>query len=103
MRIRVRRAGGFAGNIPPLAAELDTAQLPAGDATRLEQALDDLRWGATAGPAPHPDAFRYEIDVPGEPERGTAVVQEQQMSGGLDVLRNHLQEHGVIEPRRGRG
>jgi hypothetical protein len=100
VRIRVRRAGGFAGNIPPLAAELDTAQVPADEATRLEAVVAGLPWGAPAGAPPHPDAFRYEIELPDQPERGTAVLQEQQMTGDLDGLRRHLQEHGVLEPRR---
>jgi hypothetical protein len=103
VRIRVRRVGGFTGNIA-LAAELETAGLPSADATRLEQALDALPWGASAEEPPHPDAFRYEVDLPDRPERGTAVLQEGQVAGDLDVLRAHLLEHGVIEPGgRGKG
>ena len=99
MRIRVRRVGGIAGNIA-LAAELDTADLPAGEATRLEDALGGLPWGAPAAEPPHPDAFRYEVDLPDEPERGTAVLQEGQLTGDLDGLRTHLQQHGVVGPSR---
>jgi hypothetical protein len=93
--------GGIAGNVA-LAAELDTTQLPAGDATRLEGALDGLPWGAAAGPPPHPDAFRYEVDLPDQPERGTSVLGEGQLTGDLDLLRAQLKEHGVIEPSRRR-
>jgi hypothetical protein len=99
VRIRIRRVGGFTGNIA-LAAELDTAELPAGDATRVEAALDGLPWGAPAAAPPHPDAFRYEIDLPGKPEKGTAVLQEGQLAGDLAGLRLHLKEHGVVGPSR---
>ena len=101
MRIRVRRLGGIAGNIA-LAAELDTADLPADDATRLEEALGGLPWGAPAAPPPHPDAFRYEGDLPDEPDRGTAVLEESDLVGDRDLLRIHLQRSGVIESRRRR-
>ena len=99
MRIRVRRVGGFAGNIA-LAAELDTDQLPADDASRLESAVGDLPWGAAAAAPPHPDAFRYEVDLPDDPDRGTAVLQEWQMAGDLEPLRVQLKEHGVVGPSR---
>jgi hypothetical protein len=97
VRIRVRRVGGFSGNIA-LAAELDTAELAAGEATRLETAVDGLPWGAPAGAPPHPDAFRYEVDLPDRPDRGTAVLQEGQLTGDLDRLRVHLQQHGGLGP-----
>ncbi|MGZ4540529.1 MAG: protealysin inhibitor emfourin [Blastococcus sp.] len=99
MRIRIRRVGGFAGNVA-LGAELDTTQLPPGDATRLESAVDGLPWGVAAEAPPHPDAFRYEVDLPDHPERGTAVLQEGQLGGDLDGLRVHLQQHGVVGPSR---
>jgi hypothetical protein len=102
VRIRVRRVGGIAGNVA-LAAELETSELPADDATRLEGAVGGLPWGAAADPPPYPDAFRYEVDLPDELERGTAVLQEAQVTGDLDVLRARLRDHGVIEPSRRRG
>jgi hypothetical protein len=91
--------GGFAGNIA-VAAELETAQLPADEATRVEAAVAGLPWGAAAGVPPHPDAFRYEVDLPDERERGTAVLQERQVTGDLDVLRTYLKEHGEVGPSR---
>jgi len=99
VRIRIRRVGGLAGNVA-LGAELDTTQLPAGEAARLEAAVDALQWGAAAAAPPHPDAFRYEVDLPDQPERGTAVLQEGQLAGDLDGLRTHLQQHGVVGPSR---
>jgi hypothetical protein len=101
VRIRVRRVGGLAGNIA-LAAELETAQLPPDDAARLEEVVAGLSWGVAAGEPPHPDAFRYEVDVPDEPDRGTAVLQEDQLTGDLDLLREQLRRTGVVEPARRR-
>jgi hypothetical protein len=91
--------GGFAGNVA-LAAELETAQLPAPDASRLEAALGGLPWGAEVGPPPYPDAFRYEVDLPDEPDRGTAVLEEGHLDGDLEVLGDRLKTDGVIEPSR---
>ena len=99
MRIRVRRDG----DVPRYAAhaaELQTADLPAADAARLEEALGALPWGSPAAEPPHPDAFRYEIDLPDEPERGTAVLGEAEMERGMDLLRLHLTRDGVVEPGR---
>ncbi len=93
----MRRLGGIAGNMA-LAAELDTGQLTASEASRLEAVLGDLPWGRPAAAPPYPDAFRYEVDVPDEPRRGTAVLQESDLTGDLDLLRDHLQRSGVVEP-----
>ena len=83
-----------------LAAEVETAELPAADATRLEQAVAALPWGVAAGEPPHPDAFRYEVDLPDRPEQGTAVLQEREVTGDLDVLKAQLKERGSVEPAR---
>jgi Emfourin len=99
VRIRVRRLGGIAGNIA-LAAELETADLPSGDAARLEAAVGALPWGAPAPEPPHPDAFRYEVDLPDEPDRGTAVLGEAEMDRGMEPLRTQLKRDGVVEPGR---
>ena len=99
MRIRVRRVGGIAGNIA-LAAELETADLTSDEAAQLEEALGGLPWGAPAAEPPHPDAFRYEIDLPDEPERGTAVLGEAEMERGMELLRKQLKREGVVEPGR---
>jgi hypothetical protein len=99
VRIRVRRVGGFTGNVA-LTAELDTARLTAVEATRLEDAVGRLPWGRAAGAPPHPDAFRYEIDLPDEPGRGLAVLREDGLSGALAPLGEHLTAHGVVGPSR---
>ena len=36
--------------------------------------------GAAAAAPPHPDAFRYEVDLPDEPDRGTAVLREAEVT-----------------------
>jgi hypothetical protein len=101
VRIGIRRVGGFAGNVA-LGAELDTAALPPDEAARLEAALGGLPWGAATGAPPHPDAFRYEVDLPDRPDRGVAVLDEGQLTGDLDVLRTWLKEHGEVGPSRRR-
>ncbi len=97
----MRRLGGIAGNVA-LAAELDTGELPAPEASRLEAVLGDLPWGRPAPAPPYPDALRYEVDVRDDPARGTAVLQEADLTGDLDLLRDHLTRHGVIEPAQRR-
>jgi hypothetical protein len=99
VRIRIRRVGGFAGNVA-LGAELDTGERPPEEAQRLEAALNELRWGAPASAPPHPDAFRYEVDLPDDPQKGTAVLQEPELTGDLEPLRVQLKEHGVVGPSR---
>jgi hypothetical protein len=89
--------GGIAGNVA-LAAELETAGLPSSDGSRLEAALADLPWGADGGPPSHPDALRYEVELPDEPERGTAVLEEGGLAGDLAPLDSHLRAHGTVEP-----
>lgn len=99
MRIRIRRVGGFTGNVA-LTAELDAAGLPTADATRLEAAVHGLPWGAPASAPPHPDAFRYEVYLPESPDKGTAVLQEPELTGDLEPLRVQLEQHGVVGPSR---
>ena len=98
MRVSIRRTGGIAG--VAMAAELDTAQLPAVQAGRLEAALTGLPWGGPPALPPHPDAFSYEVALPEEPDRGTAVLPESRMEGDLAVLREHVQQAGAPVSRR---
>ena len=101
MRIRVRREGDVS-RYAAHAAELETGQLPPDDAARLEEVVAGLPWGAEARVPPHPDAFRYEVELPDDPDRGTAVLEESDLVGDRDLLRIHLQRSGVIESRRRR-
>ena len=97
MRVRIRRRGGFAGNVA-FGAVLDTADLPADSAHRLETALAALPWGAPAAAPAHPDAFRYELSLPDDAGRGTAVLGEQEVAAdALSPLLDRLRSAGTVE------
>jgi hypothetical protein len=97
VRVRVRRRGGFAGNVS-VSAELDTASLPADRAGRLETAVAGLPWGRPAAPPSHPDAFRYEVTLPDDPARGTAVLGEGEAAeDALAPLLGRLAEAGTLD------
>ncbi len=102
MRLRIRRLGGIAGNVA-FGTDLDTAELPADDASRLEAALGRVPWGGPAPAPAHPDGYRYEVAVPDEPGRGTTVLGEGDLQGDLAVLRIHLERTGAPVPRHQRG
>jgi hypothetical protein len=98
VRVRIRRRGGFAGNIS-VSAELDTAAVPAAGAGRLEEAVAGLPWGRPPAPPSHPDAFRYEITLPDDPGRGTAVLGEAEAAdGALAPLLDRLAQAGTVDP-----
>jgi hypothetical protein len=91
--VLIRRRGGFAGL--SVSAELDTTTLPADTAGRLEAAVAALPWGVPAAPPAHPDAFRYEITVPEDPDRGTAALGEDELGDDLVPLLDRLAEAGT--------
>jgi hypothetical protein len=96
MRVAIRRRGGFAGL--SVGAELDTAALPADGSARLERAVAGLPWGRPAAPPSHPDAFRYEITLPDDPERGTAVLGETEAGdAALAPLLDRLAQAGTLD------
>jgi hypothetical protein len=98
VRIRIRRRGGFAGNIT-VGAVLDTADVPADRADLLEAAVDRLPWGGPAPVPSHPDAFRYELSLPDSPDRGTAVLGEDDVDDdALGPLLDRLRSAGAVEP-----
>jgi hypothetical protein len=102
VRVRIRRKGGLIGNVT-VGAELETQDLPRPEAARLESALERLPWGRPPGAPAHPDAFRYEISLPGSPERGTTVLREGEVTDSqasyLAPLLDHLKRAGAPEPR----
>lgn len=98
MRVSIRRSGGFAG--VTVGAELETSELPEAQGRSLESAIERLPWGRPPAPAAHPDAFTYEVALPGDPGRGTAVVGEQDVDEELAPLLDRLRTGGVIEPPR---
>lgn len=98
MRVSIRRRGGFAG--VAVGAELETAELPEAQGRALEAAVERLPWGRPPTPAAHPDAFSYEVALPGDPGRGTAVLGEQEVEDDLTPLLDRLRSGGVIQPPR---
>ena len=97
MKVSIRRRGGFAGNVS-VSAELDTAAVRGDGAGRLEQAVAGLPWGRPAAPPSHPDAFRYEITLPDDPGRGTAVLGEAEAGEeALAPLLDRLAEAGTLD------
>ncbi len=59
----MKRTGGIAGIA--MRGELDTSELPDGEAAGVEDAVRDLAGHSPDGP-PNPDGFRYEITPVGE-------------------------------------
>lgn len=97
MKVAIRRRGGFAGNIS-VSAELDTSTLAGGRAGRLDRAVAALPWGRPAPPPSHPDAFRYEVTLPDDPDRGTAVLGEAEAGDeALAPLLDRLAEAGTLD------
>jgi Emfourin len=95
MRIQITRRGGLAGVV--LRAEIETSDMEAESARRVETTVPNvLREGATAR-TPHPDAFEYEISVPGE---GVVKLGEHQIPGDLEPLLVELARVGRIESSR---
>jgi hypothetical protein len=96
VRLRIRRLGGLAG--VTLQAQLDTAELPPGQAAEVEQAIRALAGKAPAGP-PHPDGFRYEITPLEGAERAAVLVDQGEVPPAIKVLIEAVAEAGQIEPR----
>jgi hypothetical protein len=96
VRIQIRRRGGFAGIA--LYAELDTAELGGQTAARVEDAVARLLASAGTPPTPKPDAFEYEITVPGSGE--SVSVAEHEVPSDLEPLIQKLSEAGHVEARR---
>jgi hypothetical protein len=97
VKVRIRRRGGIAGNVS-LGAELDTAELPADRAAPLDAALGRLPWGAPPPVPAHPDAFRYELSLPDDAGRGTAVLGESEVDDdAFGPLLDRLRSAGTLE------
>ena len=93
MRIQITRRGGLAG--VALSAELDTETLDSGTAARVEDVIERLVANGGARPAPaHPDAFEYEIRLPGH-ER-SVTVGESELPNELRPLLRELSRRGKV-------
>jgi hypothetical protein len=93
MRIQITRRGGLAGI--PLSAELDTGALQHETAAEVEQAVHELLGrGDQSTTPPHPDAFEYEIAVPGG--GASARVSESELPPQLRPLLQELVSKGTL-------
>lgn len=61
VEIEFQRSGGFAGLT--IGTQVDTEQLPAGEARELEQLVEKLEASGEAGGPGKPDRFEYELTV----------------------------------------
>lgn len=99
MRVDVTRRGGFAG--VALHAALDTAQLTAADASRVEAALRDLPWDRPPAEPTGADRFRYELaTVEGGHERHVQL-SEDEISDALRPLLDLLSDQGQLRAASG--
>jgi hypothetical protein len=98
VRIQIRRRGGLAGIA--LCADLDTAELGSQTAARVEDAVARLAATTGAAPTPHPDAFEYEITVPGRCD--SVLVGEHELPSDLEPLIQKLSKVGHVEAPRQR-
>jgi hypothetical protein len=96
VRIQVRRRGGLAGIA--LCADLDTAELGVQTAARVENAVAQLLATTATSPTPKPDAFEYEITVPGSGD--SVLVAEDELPTDLEPLIQKLSEVGHVEASR---
>ena len=98
VQLIIRRLGGIAG--VTLQTQLDTAELPAGQAPQVEGAFHALA-GQTPPEPPRPDAFRYEITRLDDPDSASVLIDEHRVPPELEGLIERVAESGEIE-RRGR-
>ncbi len=96
MRLKIRRLGGIAGIA--LQTQLDTAELPAGEAPRVEGAVRALAGKVPLGP-PLPDTFRYEITRLDNPDSAPVLLDERDVPPELEGLIERVSESGEIERR----
>jgi hypothetical protein len=96
MRLQIRRLGGIAG--VTLRAQVDTAQMPAEQAARMDHAIRDLTGNASIEPL-RPDAFRYEITQLDDPNQASILLNEHEIPAELHGLIDAFTESGEIERR----
>lgn len=94
MELQIRRLGGIAG--VRLRHRLETAELPRGEGEQVERLVRRLAGKAPAAP-PRPDAFRYEIQAPGEPTLAPIVLDEHEVPSELRGVIRAAVEAGEIE------
>ncbi len=97
-----RRTGGFAASaLPPVTVEL--ADLPAEERAAVEAALEslDLPWGPKAAHAPpHPDGFRYVLEIERDGRSQRLEVSDRDASPPLRALLARLTRAAAERRRR---
>ncbi len=92
MRIDYERSGGFAGM--RLAAKIDTATLPAEQASALQSAVDAAHFFDLPAKIPAPpqaaDQFKYIVTIEAGGKRKTVDVGEGSASPALQALLQQL-------------
>ncbi len=92
MRIDYERSGGFAGM--RLAAKIDTATLPAEQASALQSAVDAAHFFDLPAKIPAPpqaaDQFQYIVTIEAGGKRKTVDVGEGSASPALQTLLQQL-------------
>ncbi len=92
MRIQFERSGGFAGM--RLAATIDTATLPAEQASALQDSIDAARFFDLPANIPAPpnaaDQFQYHVSIDAGSKKHTVDVGEGSASPALSALLQQL-------------
>lgn len=82
----------------PLRRDLETTELPTEEADAVERTVRE-RAGEAPSTPPRPDAFRYEITAPDEPELAPVLVHEHEVPPELRGLVDSVSSSGEIEGR----
>ena len=90
MRVAVTRSGGFAGT--RLHVELDSANLPAGEAEQLQKLVEATNFSASRSVAAR-DAFAYDIVVNDGGRLRTCRTDDSSMTAPTRALVEWLLEH----------
>jgi hypothetical protein len=86
LRIELTRSGGYAGLTTKL-GELDTAELPEGEARAVRQVVERAEAAARSqGPTPGADRFQYHLAIEDEGGRREVTLGEDHMPDELRRL-----------------
>jgi len=98
MKIRFRQSGGVAGLAK--VAEVDSGQIPHGEAGRLQALVDDALSQSIpeAGPA-MPDEEQYYVEIEIAERRQTILVARSSMPGPVRPLIEYLEKLAEYEKR----
>jgi hypothetical protein len=91
VRVQVTRKGGLAGLT--LAADVDTDDLDAEAAPRVERSLEQLLARDQPSGPPRPDGFEYHFTLP---DRGAVAVPEHELPEELQPLLDEFAKKGTM-------